>query len=540
MFTLTISKKAAGLLLSVFLLLLFSCKKDSNKLEEKNAPTETANPVIGGIWQYTAFNSSGKPFYTLAISGINFKKDFKNYKVLFNDLTANAIAGDSLQFVVNIPDAAVTTESTLTIVMDGKSTIYGKPFKVEQIEPTIANLNTEAGMRGSKLVITGTYFSPVPSENMVMLNGVKIAIDSLKSSNYEGSTSGGVVNGNIYQGVNRNLYTGRVINVTIPPNASTGKLVVTSYGKSVTYSNDVNVLSSTFTSFPSTILKSISFDGAGNMYGTVKNTVVKVTPGGGINTLATIGDKDFILGDCVADAAGNVYVASGDDYTLLPSGPHNLPLYRITENSSKVYKITPGGAVSVFAGSTNGLADGQGTDAKFRSPTHIVRNAKTGDLYVSDALVIRKITANGTVSTLAGSNNPAGSSYTNGLKDGQGTAASFLYIYSMLCDASTGDLYVIDDSYLGNLRKVTAGGYVSTIKITVPYYNVISFNTVGMAIDASNNILISTYDKIYKIKDGMVSDMHLNPFGEAIYGMALDGSNNIYLNTAKTLYKILP
>lgn len=177
---------------------------------------------------------------------------------------------------------------------------------------------------------------------------------------------------------------------------------------------------------------------------------------------------------------------------------------------------------------------------KFRSPTHIVRNAKTGDPYVSDTLVIRKISATGLVSTLAGSNNPVGTGYTNGLKDGQGTAASFLDIYSMLCVASTGDLYVIDDFSLGNLRKVTAVGYVSTVNTTQLANTVVSSNTVGMAMDASNNILIATNYDILKFKDGVVSNMHLNPFGEGIYGMAVDGSNNIYLNTARTLYKILP
>lgn len=536
----TLSKKAISLLISLIVLLLFSCKKEDSKHEVKTTLAKVADPVVTGIRQYSAFNSSGKPSYTLSVFGGNFKKDFKDYKVLFNDLAADAITGDSLHFVVNIPDAAVANESTLTIVMDGKSTVYAKPLKVEQLEPVIASLNTEAGMRGSKLVITGNFFSPMLSENTVTLNGVKISVDSVSSRRYEGLETGGTLYGGIGASVDRTIYTGQVINFTIPLNASTGKLVVTSYGKSVNYPNDINVLTSTFTSSPSTLLKSISFDAAGNMYGTVKNMVVKVTPGGGINTLAIIGDKDFILGDCVADAAGNVYVASGDDYTLLPSGPHNLPLYRNTENSSKIYKVSPGGAVSVVAGSTIGLVDGQGTNAKFRSPTHIVLNVKTGDLYVSDALVIRKITADGTVSTLAGSNNPTGTGYTNGLKDGQGTAASFLYIHSMLCDASNGDLYIVDDFSLGNLRKVTSGGYVSTVNITQRANTVISSNTVGMAMGASNSILIATNYDILKFKDGVMSNMHLNPFGEGIYGMALDGSNNIYLNTVKTLYKILP
>lgn len=300
MFPLTLSKKAISLLLSLTVLLLFSCKKEDSKLKEETKLAKVADPIVTDFRQYSAFNSSGKPTYTLSIGGGNFKKNFKDYKVLFNDLVANATAGDSLHFVVNIPDAAVANESTLTFVMDEKSTVYAKPFKVEQLEPVVKSLNTEAGMRGSKLVITGNFFSPVLGENTVTLNGVKMAVDSVSSFRYEGVQTGDTLEGGIFASVDRTIYTGRVINVTIPPNASTGKLVVTSYGKSVIYPNDFNVLLSTFTSSPSTLLKSISFDAAGNMYGTVKITVVKVTLGGGINTLATIGDKDFILGDCVA------------------------------------------------------------------------------------------------------------------------------------------------------------------------------------------------------------------------------------------------
>ncbi len=523
--------------------MLSNCKKEDAKTDDIPLPVEAVAPsIVAGIRQYSAFNSLGKPSYTLSVSGGNFKKNFKDYKVLFNDVEANAIAGDSLHFVVNIPDAAVAAETKLTIVMDGRSTVYGKPFKVQQLEPVVTSINTEAGMRGSKLVISGNFFSPVISENTVTLNGVKIAADAVSSRSYDGVGIGGTVLNGIYASVDETIYTG-TLTITIPANASTGKLSITSYGKTADYLYNFEVISASFTSSPSTTLKSISFDAEGNMYGTVKNKVVKVSPSGAISTLATIGDKDFILGGCVADEAGMVYVASGDDNTLLPSSPYGFPLNRYTENSAKIYKVTPDGQVSILAGSKRGLADGQGADAQFTYPKYIVRNAKTGDLYVSDGLVIRKITASGAVSTLAGGNTGLGIVD----KDGQGSAASFLHIYGMQCEAATGNLYVIDDYSKGILRKVTPGGYVSTLSfnfVRLPANRYVStFSTqytVGLAIDASSNILVSDNYNVYKIKDGVMSNMYINPFGDGIYGMALNSSNKIILNTEKRLYKIMP
>lgn len=538
-------KRTFTLLIGLILLLVTAaafqgCKKDAGKPQDKTI--STAGPIVSGLIQHYSFNSIGKPVYTLTVAGSGFDKNFQSYKVLFNDVAAPATAGDSLHFDVTIPDAVVAADSKLTIVMNGKSTVYNQPFKVEQLQPAISSLSADAGMRNSSLVIMGALFSPVLSENTVTINGVKATVNSVKAIDYEGSTSGTTQNGDLYSSVDRKIYAGVALNITIPANATNGKLVVTSYGKTVTYATDIDILHQTFTSSPSTMIKSISLDGAGNMYGTVKNTVVKVAPGGTISTLAAIGDSNVILGDCVADAAGYVYVASGDDYTILPNpADHNMPLYRPTEVSSKIFKVTPGGTVSVFAGSTNGMADGQGSDAKFRSPTHIVRNAKTGDLYVSDALVIRKISAGGLVTTFAGSNSPAGSGNSSGFKDGQGTAAGFLDIYSMMCDAKTGNLYLLDDTYRGLLRKITADGNVSTMPVHIADNTYIGGpNTAGMAMDASNNILVASNGGLYKIENGNAFSTSLNPFGEPIYGLTTDGSGNIYLNTNEKLYKIVP
>ena len=76
--------------------------------------------------------------------------------------------------------------------------------------------------------------------------------------------------------------------------------------------------------------------------------------------------------------------------------------------------------VSTFAGSgTPGNSDGPGASASFSEPEGMAIDA-AGNVYVADLgnNMIRKISPNGVVSTLAGSG-------AQGAADGQGTAASF-------------------------------------------------------------------------------------------------------------------
>ena len=85
----------------------------------------------------------------------------------------------------------------------------------------------------------------------------------------------------------------------------------------------------------------------------------------------------------------------------------------------------------------SGNVNGTGDIARFNHPTGIVVDHK-GNLYVVDNgnNLIRKITQQGVVTTLAGSG-------IKGFANGQGTAASFNYPYGIAIDSS-GNLYVAD------------------------------------------------------------------------------------------------
>jgi len=146
-----------------------------------------------------------------------------------------------------------------------------------------------------------------------------------------------------------------------------------------------------------------------------------------------------------------VLEATTSSFALIVSDRKNYALRRVTHD----------GTVTLLAGNptVSGFDDGVGTNARFIDPRGLAMNSN-GDMYLADGNVIRIFSVDGTVSTLAG--RPQGDGETN--IDGFGTAATFFRAFSVAA-ASTGGVYVAcyDDKNDGQLRKITAGGNVTTL-----------------------------------------------------------------------------
>jgi hypothetical protein len=201
---------------------------------------------------------------------------------------------------------------------------------------------------------------------------------------------------------------------------------------------------------------SIAVDSRGNtiVADSGNNTVRRISPDGKVETIAgnpgEAGSKDgrgrgalfnfeFYGGGVATDPAGNIYVSDTSNNTIR--------------------KITLEGNVTTIAGSagdTPGYADGLALEARFNSPTHLAVTSN-GTIYVADTSnhTIRKISPDGTVSTLAG---VAG---IRGYTDGPGGIAKFNLPHGLALDAA-GNLYVGD---VGNdaVRKITPEGEVTTL-----------------------------------------------------------------------------
>jgi sugar lactone lactonase YvrE len=189
----------------------------------------------------------------------------------------------------------------------------------------------------------------------------------------------------------------------------------------------------------------IAVDGAGNLY-VADSAVRKVTPAGDVTTLAS---------SCNAGADGSgpaVSFLSSADVAVDATGT----VYVADKLNATICKITAAGQATTLAGTAGatGSDDGTGAAARFTMPTGVALD-RAGNLYVTDANAIRKITPAGMVTTLAGVAGTAGSD------DGDGAAARFHLPTGIAVD-SAGNVYVADQRNAA-IRKITPDGTTTTL-----------------------------------------------------------------------------
>ncbi len=226
----------------------------------------------------------------------------------------------------------------------------------------------------------------------------------------------------------------------------------------------------------------IAIDNTGNIYvADAGNYLIrKITPDGFVSTFAGSGsyafadgtgtEASFLLPSNIAiDASDNLYVADLSD--------------------NRIRKITPEGVVSVFAGTgINGFKDGVGINAEFYGPIDLAFDSQ-GNLFVAEFYNarIRKITPEGVVSTFAGNG-------TKSISDGRGEEASFHSLRSINIDMN--DVLYVSDMHM--VRKITPEGEVTTLagasygsfqEGVVP--NVQFRNPNGVAFDDHGNIYVA-------------------------------------------------
>jgi len=207
--------------------------------------------------------------------------------------------------------------------------------------------------------------------------------------------------------------------------------------------------------------------------------VRRISPFAFVSVIAGDGRSGFV--------DGPVGAAEFGDECLGITSDDQGNVYVVDWRNKRIRKITSDGEVTTIAGNGNtGSVNGNSDAAEFLNPAGIVID-KHGNLFVGDQTCIRKITPEGLVSTFCGSSSVAG------YEDGAADQALFSSIIDLAID-DQGNMYVSDEN---RIRKIRADGVVSTFAGSLAGYAdgdaaSARFNgPVGLAIDKQGNIYVA-------------------------------------------------
>ncbi len=223
-----------------------------------------------------------------------------------------------------------------------------------------------------------------------------------------------------------------------------------------------------------------ALDASGNIYvaDSSNNLIRKITPGGIVSTFA--GSSASLGGYADGNAS-----AAQFQYPVGVAVDNNGNVFVADSNNKVIRKITSDGKVTTFAGSAGqtGTVNGKAKSARFVFPSDVALD-RQGNLYVIDNSAVRKIDTQRMVSTLAGSPGEAGST------DGTAGAARFSHLMSVAVSPA-GNVYVADNQ-LNNIRKITPAGVVKTIRDSTgrtPFVR-----PVSVAVDDKEQIYVADED----------------------------------------------
>lgn len=196
----------------------------------------------------------------------------------------------------------------------------------------------------------------------------------------------------------------------------------------------------------------LGVDRATNLYvaDTWNHTIRKISPAGVVTTLAGMAGVNGSADGTNASASFNFPTGLAVD--------RQTNVYVVDTDSHTVRKITPRGVVTTLAGlaGARGTNDGVGSAARFSSPYGIAVDRNT-NVFVADTFnnTIRKIAPDGTVTTFAGA------ARVRGTNDGMGSAARFDGPFGLMIDSATNLL--VADLGNGLVRRISPNGLVTTL-----------------------------------------------------------------------------
>lgn len=290
----------------------------------------------------------------------------------------------------------------------------------------------------------------------------------------------------------------------------------------------------------------IAFDSAGNLYfaDTGNQRIRKISTNGTISTVAGNGIMGFAGdGGPATQAVLNQPVGVAVD-----SEGH---IFIADSANNRIREVLSDGTIGTFAGNGNAAFFGDGTAPIFAA-IHAPRGLAfdpAGNLYIADTQDhrVRKINPDNTIVTVAGNGQPGFSG------DGGPAINAALNLPSSIAFDSAGNLYIADQAN-NRIRKVSTNGTISTVAGTDTVFTgdggpaaiALISHPQGVAVDRAGNLYISETgeNRIRKVTtDGIISTLagtgnccYSNDGGPANqaslnqpWGVAVDPAGNVYI-----------
>ncbi|MGA3181254.1 MAG: immunoglobulin domain-containing protein [Verrucomicrobiota bacterium] len=389
--------------------------------------------VVGGIPEFTVAVAGSGPFeYSWYLDSTNLLQSGTNSTLTVASISTND-GGDYSVVVTNAYGSVTSLLARLTVGFPPSVTT--QPINQTALAGSNVTLNVAAGGTG-------------PFSYQWQLNGTNLPNDIITTVAGNGIAAyagdgGPATNASLYEPVGVAL------------DASGNLYIADKFSDRIRKVDTNGIITSVGTSNAVAYASGLALDAVGNAYFTAAwlNMVFKMTTNGNFTAVAGSGLIGF-SGDGGAAIGAQLFYPSG---VALDASAN---LYFADTYNNRIRKIGANGIINTVAGNGAAAYSGDGsaaTNASLNKPDGVAIDA-AGDLYIADQLnnCIRKVSADGIVTTVAGSGEEGYSGDGGPAKD-----ASLIAPSSVALDA-TGNLYIADT---GNprVRKVGTNGIITTV-----------------------------------------------------------------------------